>query len=347
MLTLRGLVVGCLLCVIATFGCAEGRTLTQMRDTREDAAVVGMDARGPDAAGLDARMGGADVSGCGGVDRPCCAGATPCTGVLVCRTGMCRTCGRSGESCCAGDGCNAGLTCSGGTCRGCGGRGEACCPGTMPCAAGGRCVSGMCAACECTPGDHRDTPCALCGMRTQTCLPSCTWGPIGACTGMGECAAGEVERTPCEFCGERTRTCSSACRWGLATGCMGSGECERGTTTTSVDGISCGVCQAFECDDTCHWSSTCSGCTCAPAGVACGLCGAGQHAASAACTSMCPGSCAAGTRVNSYNCAPNCGATFTSCTACPAGYRATSTQCSPVCGTCAGGAANQLTCVRI
>jgi len=341
------------LCVPA-LGCAQGRGSADAHgpDSRLDAFDPGapdarldalgldapaVDAPGLDAPGLDAPMPDAYVAADGGggtLEAACCAGATPCTGILVCRDGRCRACGRSGDPCCAGDGCNVGLTCTAGMCTGCGARGEACCPGTAPCATGSRCVSGMCDACECTPGERRETPCALCGVRVQTCLDSCSWGPIGDCTGMGECEAGMVESVPCERCGTRSRTCSSTCRWGLATGCLGMGECEAGTTAPFVDGVSCGACQAFECDSRCRWSDTCSECTCSGGGPSCTACAPGYHSESFSCSAAC-GSCAGG--VNQVNCQPNCGSGFSTCDVCPVGYHTTAFTCSAACGSCGGG----------
>jgi hypothetical protein len=339
-----------MLLVASLWGCAQGISVPDARIVRADASGLdarapgvdapGLDAPGRDAPGLDAPS--RDPSrpdahaptdaGCGTVDGACCAGTSPCMGILVCRAGRCRACGRSGDPCCAGDGCNAGLTCAGGVCTGCGARGETCCPGAAPCAAGSRCVSGSCVACECTPGERREMPCALCGTRVQTCLESCTWGPLGECAGMGECEAGAVERVSCERCGTRSRTCSSTCRWGLPSACTGMGECEAGTTSAFVGGRSCGDCSAFECDSRCRWSDTCSACTCSGGGPSCMPCPSGYHPGAIACSASC-GFCSG---YNQVDCAPDCGRSFTSCAPCPRGYHAASFVYSPGCGPSAG-----------
>jgi len=70
------------------------------------------------------------------------------------------------------------------------------------------------AACDCTPGDSRDLPCARCGTQAQRCSPGGTWVDDGSCAGAGPCAPGDLETdtsTACAGSGRRTRTCTDSC----------------------------------------------------------------------------------------------------------------------------------------
>jgi hypothetical protein len=120
-------------------------------------------------------------------------GLDPCGGlVLECVAGFCRptcmfgrTCGKTGEVCCAeGGGCDAGNACIAGKCERCGGEGEPCCP-TCP---GPSCDSATDSAAPCRDGG--------CCNAERTCVPE------GSACGSGTCDA-----SSCGGCGAPGEAC--------------------------------------------------------------------------------------------------------------------------------------------
>jgi len=63
---------------------------------------------------------------------------------LITLTKDCKVCGRSADSCCAGNKCTAGLVCYAGSCTSCGGSGDPCCTGNKCTGAGLVCQGDIC-----------------------------------------------------------------------------------------------------------------------------------------------------------------------------------------------------------
>lgn len=173
----------------SAYGCAAGNPTTTMRvDAGSDGGADGADSGGPEAGrdtSVDVPPGTCGVLGatcCEPPEGPCARGGSG----LACSGGVCVSCGRPGEPCCAAEACNAGGTCGeSGLCEACGTAGARCCPG----------VSYNVDGC----GGAVETTCAPdCGASFNSCVACpagyavtgyiCTPGCVNPCGTMGNTA---------------------------------------------------------------------------------------------------------------------------------------------------------------
>ena len=204
--------------------------------------------------------------------------STPCAAEpqWQCMSGECvcvpdcenKACGDNG---CGGDcgTCEPPLLCKEGLCESCGGEDAECEAGATEDA-----VCGMCGTktrtcndqcewdgygpCEnektCMPGSKEQASCGNCGTMSRTCTDQCEWGGYGSCNDQGVCSPGQTTSASCGCCSSRKGTCTNQCQWGNWSSCSGGGECCPGKGQWQYCGV-CGTQSRWCSGSGCSWGA--------------------------------------------------------------------------------------------